>query len=71
MLVLGAFTADPPQPMTDDENKVLTPTSDNVAGAAHAAPTSTTITPVASRKSSRVLYFTFASQLIVRSKSCH
>src|SRR2546425_9815782 len=43
--------------MRDDENTVLTPTSDNTAAAAHAAPVSTTITPVASRKSSRVLYF--------------
>jgi ribose/xylose/arabinose/galactoside ABC-type transport system permease subunit len=40
-----------------DENTVLTPMSDNTAGAAHASPLSTTITPVASRKSSRVLYF--------------
>lgn len=40
-----------------DENTVLTPTSDNTAAAAHASPVSTTITPVASRKPSRVLYF--------------
>src|SRR5438067_8867352 len=40
-----------------DENEVLTPASDNTAAAAHAAPVSPPITPVASRKSSRVLYF--------------
>lgn len=43
--------------MTDDENSVVKPTSDNTAAAAHAVPASTTITPVAARKTSRVLYF--------------
>ncbi|MBV8781713.1 MAG: hypothetical protein JO353_09980, partial [Phycisphaerae bacterium] len=43
--------------MNDDENKILSPTSDNTSAMAHASPVSTTITPVVRRKSHRVLEF--------------
>ncbi|MEA3188769.1 MAG: ribose transport system permease protein, partial [Chthoniobacter sp.] len=43
--------------MTDDENQISLPTSDNAAAGAHATPTSTTITTTAGRKSNRVLEF--------------
>ena len=43
--------------MKDDENQVVTPTSDNTSAMAHATPSSTSITPASGRKSSRVVEF--------------
>ncbi len=43
--------------MTDDENQISRPTSDNTAAGAHATPASTTITTVAGKKNNRILEF--------------